>query len=110
MVVNTNRYVPYAPFLNQLGTMVYNGTKPVQRIGRGYSRTVTTTKRKQRKQLASSIKRVITNEKPAKHLSFFHQFSPNSQYHFEYEPNKGLCKVIQMQIEMEIKFNFVLSN
>jgi len=92
MVVNTNRYVPYAPFLNQLGTMVYNGTKPVQRIGRGYSRTVTTTKRKQRKQLASSIKRVITNEKPAKHLSFFTSSALTHNTILSMSPTQGVVQ------------------
>lgn len=91
MVVNTNRYVPYAPFLNQLGTMVYNSAKPNQQVGRSYTRT-TTTKRKQRKQLASSIKRVITNEKPAKHLSFFTSAALVHQNIMSMSPTQGVVQ------------------
>jgi len=91
MVVNTNRYVPYAPFLNQLGTMVYNGAKRVQQVGRGYSRSTVTTKRK-RKQLTSTIKRVITNDKPAKHLSFFTDIGLTHNNIVSMSPTQGVVQ------------------
>jgi len=62
----------YAPPANMLGSYVYDRLRSNQRSNQrpGTSRTVTSNKRK-RKQLTSSIKQVITNEKPAKHRTFF---------------------------------------
>lgn len=71
-MVSARQLVSYAPYANQLGTMVYSGIKAPQRqrYATSNTRTLTTTKRK-RKQLTSSIKRVISSEKPAKHRSFY---------------------------------------
>lgn len=69
-MVSARQLISYAPYANQLASMVYNKSSSTQRFGRSNSRTMTTTKRK-KKQLASSIKRVISNEKPAKHRSFY---------------------------------------
>jgi len=71
-MVYNRQLVNYSPFTPALGTMLYNAFKPRTSSRQGYSNTRTVTRtRTKGKQMKSQIKRIITADKPAKHLTFY---------------------------------------
>lgn len=70
-MVSARQIMGYAPFPNALGTMVYAGARSRKGPRFGYSNSRTLTKSKSKKQMKSTIKRILTADKPAKHLTYY---------------------------------------
>jgi len=78
-MVYNRQLVNYTPYANSLGTMLYSGWKSRTAARQGYSNTRTLTRtRTKGKQMKSQIKRILTADKPAKHLT---AYAPSNLLH-----------------------------